>query len=165
MCSPSIECPHTSREISSSSRVILSNPTTQTRNVSLLTLDTTMAKDKLNLSTTSDKYQLLEVYGKKGWTIGHWTVGCISKHRKSAKLPSQYQTLFLVFVFLTFCVFVILCFLSFLGFCNFDFLAFLLFVFLPSHHCDQMSEGSQVSNVTLCAEILKWHSMHSIALH
>ena len=31
-----------------------------------------------------------------------------------------------------------------------------LFVFLSRHHSDQMSEGSQVSKVTLCVRILTW---------
>ena len=31
-----------------------------------------------------------------------------------------------------------------------------LFIFLSRHHSDQMSEGSKVSKVTLCVEILKW---------
>ena len=29
--------------------------------------------------------------------------------------------------------------------------------FFSPHHSDQMSEGSQVSKVTLCVKILKWH--------
>ena len=29
--------------------------------------------------------------------------------------------------------------------------------FFSAHQSDQMSEGSQVSKVTLCVEILKWH--------
>ena len=63
--------------------------------------------------------------------------------------------LFSYFVFLwSFCLFV---FLSFCGL--FVFLFFCLFVFLSWHHSDQMSEGSQVSKVTLCDQILnlKWH--------
>ena len=59
------------------------------------------------------------------------------KHRKSAKRPCL------------FCVFVFLCFV---------FLSFCCFVFLSGYHCDQMSEGSEVSKVTLCVKILKWHS-------
>ena len=30
--------------------------------------------------------------------------------------------------------------------------------FCSAHHCDQMSEESQVSKVTICVEILKWQS-------
>jgi len=46
-----------------------------------------------------------------------------------------------------------------LSFCLFVFLSFCLFVFLSRHHSDQMSEGSEVSKVTLCVEILKWQSV------
>ena len=53
-------------------------------------------------------------------------------------------------VFLCFCVFVFLCF------CLFVFLSFCLMVFLSGHHADQISEGSEVSKVTLCVKILKW---------
>ena len=38
----------------------------------------------------------------------------------------------------------------------FVFLPFCIFVFLSRHHSDQISEGSEVSKVTLCVEILKW---------
>ena len=34
---------------------------------------------------------------------------------------------------------------------------FFLDFFFSAHHPDQMSDGSQVSKVTLCVEILKWH--------
>ena len=44
-------------------------------------------------------------------------------------------------------------------FCLFVFLSFCLSVFLSRHHSDQMSEGSQVSKVTLCVEVLKWRSV------
>ena len=37
------------------------------------------------------------------------------------------------------------------------FLSFCFSVFLSRHHSDQMSEGSQVSKVSLCVKILKWH--------
>ena len=60
---------------------------------------------------------------------------------------------FYLFIFLSFCLFV------FLSFCLFDFLSFCLFVFfvfLSGNHADQMSEGSEVSKVTLCVKILKW---------
>ena len=36
-------------------------------------------------------------------------------------------------------------------------LSFYLCVFLSGHHSDRISEGSQVSNVTLCVQILKCH--------
>ena len=37
------------------------------------------------------------------------------------------------------------------------------FSYLSAHHSDQMSEGSQVSKVTLCVKILKWRSLtHSL---
>ena len=32
-------------------------------------------------------------------------------------------------------------------------------LFFSPHHPDQMSEGSQVSKVTLCVKILKWQSL------
>ena len=47
----------------------------------------------------------------------------------------------------------------FSSFCLFVFLSFYLFVFLFRHHSDQMSEGSEVSKVTLCVETLKWQSL------
>ena len=62
-------------------------------------------------------------------------------------LTSQYQILFLVFVF---------CLLSFVYLSFLSFSLFVLFAFLSGHHADQMSEGSEVSKVTLCVEILKW---------
>ena len=50
-----------------------------------------------------------------------------------------------------------------LSFCLFVFLSFCLFVFSSRHLSDQMSEGYQVSKVTLCVKILKWHSLtHSL---
>ena len=52
-------------------------------------------------------------------------------------LISQYWTLFLVFMLLSFCI----------------------FVFLSRHHSDQMSEGFQMSEATLCVQILKWQSV------
>ena len=30
-------------------------------------------------------------------------------------------------------------------------------LFFSTHHSDQMSDGSQVSKVTICVQILKWH--------
>ena len=38
---------------------------------------------------------------------------------------------------------------------NFNFFQF----FFSPHYPDQMSEGYQVSKVTLCVKILKWHSI------
>ena len=52
-----------------------------------------------------------------------------------------------------------LCLSVFLPFCTFVFLFFCLFVFSSRHSSDQMSEGSQVSKVTLCVKILKWRSV------
>ena len=39
--------------------------------------------------------------------------------------------------------------------------SFLVFVIslLSRHHADQMSEGSEVSKVTLCVKFLKWHPL------
>ena len=34
---------------------------------------------------------------------------------------------------------------------------FVFFVFLSRHHSNQISEGSQVSKVTLCVKIQKWY--------
>ena len=64
-------------------------------------------------------------------------------------------------VFLSLCLFVFLsfCFFVFLSFCPFVFLSFVFLSFLSRHHPDQMSEGSQVSKVTLCVKILKWQSV------
>ena len=45
----------------------------------------------------------------------------------------------------------------FLSFRVFVFLSFCIFVFLSRQPSDQMSEGSEVSKVTLCVKILKWH--------
>ena len=39
------------------------------------------------------------------------------------------------------------------------FLSLCLFVFLSGHRSDQMSEGSQISKVTICVEIPKWQSL------
>ena len=71
-----------------------------------------------------------------------------------AKLNSLFG---LSFVFLLFCLFFYI--QVFLSFCLFVFLSFCLFVFLSRHHSDQMSQWSQVSKVTLCVKILKWHSL------
>ena len=59
-------------------------------------------------------------------------------------------------VFLYFCLFV---FLTSYNFAFLSFLYFFLFVFLSRHHADQMSEGSEVSKVTLCVVIINWHSL------
>ena len=96
-------------------------------------------------------------------------------------LTSQYQIIFLVFlsfyffVFLPFCPFVLFSFcplallsfflfvfLSFCTFRNFCILYFCLFVFSSWHHTDQMSEGSQVSKVTICVKILKWQWLTAV---
>ena len=61
---------------------------------------------------------------------------------------------FSLYVFLSFCLFV---FMSF--FCLFVFYVFLSFSFFVDLSADQVSEGSQVSNVTLCVKIQKWHSV------
>ena len=108
---------------------------------------------------------------------------CINaqKHHKSAKLPWRHNIKlsfcsFGLFLFLSCCVFVFLsfsnfCLFAFLSFCIFVLLPFLsfchvvflslcnfwIFVFLSRHHADQMSEGSQISKVTLCVKIQKWH--------
>ena len=71
-----------------------------------------------------------------------------------------------LFVLLYFCIFIFLYF--FLGFvvllfclfvsCLFVFVSFCLFAsFFSRHFADQMSEGPEVSKVTLCVKILKWH--------
>ena len=39
------------------------------------------------------------------------------------------------------------------------FVFFFLFVFLCGHHIDQISDRPQVSKVTLCFQIIKWHSV------
>ena len=62
------------------------------------------------------------------YIVNAWSSIAKTKHRKSAKLPD------------------ITILNSLFG----------LFVFLSGHHFDQMSEGSQVSKVALCVEILKW---------
>ena len=51
-------------------------------------------------------------------------------------------------------------FFVFLSFCDFDFLNFLSnsFVFLSRHHADQMSEGSQVSKLTVSVK-KNWASL------
>ena len=64
------------------------------------------------------------------------------KHRKSEKLLWHHNSK------LSFCFFFFFFLLVFLSSC--------LFVFLSGHHSDQMSEGSQVSKVTICVNILKW---------
>ena len=64
--------------------------------------------------------------------------------------------LFIFVVFLYFCLFVFLSVCLFCLFVSFVFLSFCLFVFLSfCLDSDQMSEGSQVSKVTLCVKILK----------
>ena len=72
-----------------------------------------------------------------------------------ALLPFCFLVLlsFFPFVLLPFCLFV------FLYFCLFVFLSFCpcLYVFLSRHHSDEMSEGLEVSKVTICVKILKWH--------
>ena len=84
----------------------------------------------------------------------HWeSCQTLWKHRKSAKLPWRPNIRFsfwsLSFVFLSFCLRL--------------FCLFCLFVFLSRHHSDQMSDCSQVSKVTLCVNIQKWHSVtHSL---
>ena len=74
----------------------------------------------------------------------------------------SYILCFCAFVLLCFCVFMFLCFCVFCVFLSFlcflSFLSFWLFVFLSKHHSDQMSEESQVSKITLCVKIQKWHS-------
>ena len=87
-------------------------------------------------------------------------------------LTLQYDTLFLVFVFCLF-VFMSFCIFVFMSFCTFVFFSFFLFLFLSclfvflllvflSFYClsfcflSDMSEGSQVSKVTLCVKIQKW---------
>ena len=64
---------------------------------------------------------------------------------------------FWLFVFLSFYLFIVLFFLSFFVFlscCLFVMLSFCLFVLL--YFCPDMSEGCQVSKVTLCVKVLKW---------
>ena len=56
---------------------------------------------------------------------------------------------FCLFVFLSFCIFYLFVFLPF---CLFVFLSFLSFCLDIT-----MSEGSQISKVTLCVKIQKWH--------
>ena len=77
-------------------------------------------------------------------------------------LTSQYQIVFLVFVFLSFCLFAALLFclfildlFVFLHFCTFAFLIF----FVSSFCLDTtlIDEGYQVSKVNLCVDITKWH--------
>ena len=46
-----------------------------------------------------------------------------------------------------------------LSFCLFVLLSLFLFVILSVHHAVQMSEGSEVSKVSLCVNILKWQSV------
>ena len=64
-----------------------------------------------------------------------------------------------LFDFLTFCLVLFFPFCLFFTICLFVFFPFCLFVFLSWQHSDQMSEGSQVSKVTLCVKILKWQSV------
>ena len=96
------------------------------------------------------------------------------KHRKSAKLPWRHNIKlsfcslsFCLLVFLSFCIFVFssFCLFVFLSFCLFVFLSFCLSVFLSRHHSDQMSEGSEVSKVTLCVKVLKWHPLSHWLTH
>ena len=91
----------------------------------------------------------------------------------NTKLSSWSLSLFLFaffcpFVFLFFCFFLSFCLLSFCLFLFaffvllsffFWFFSFFLIVFLSRHHADQISEGSQVSQVTLCVKIQKWQSV------
>ena len=49
------------------------------------------------------------------------------------------------------------CLFDRLSACLFVFLSFCLYVFLSRHHSDEMSEGLEVSKVTICVKILKWH--------
>ena len=45
------------------------------------------------------------------------------------------------------------------------FFKFFFNLFFSAHHSDQMSEGAQVSKVTLCVKILKWHPLtHSLTM-
>ena len=97
----------------------------------------------------------VHIYGSACVTLRciYCTVCCaVKKTSQECKtaLTSQYWFLFLVFVFLSFCFF------DFLYFCIFVFLSLCLSVILSRHHSDEMSDGSQVSKVTLCVEILKW---------
>ena len=86
------------------------------------------------------------------------------KHRKRAKLPwrrnSKFSFWSLSFIFLSFFLpssLLSFCLFVFLSFCLFVFLSFCLYVFLSRHHSDEMSEGLEVSKVTICVKILKWH--------
>ena len=67
-----------------------------------------------------------------------------------------------LFVFLFFQLFVISSFCPFSSFCLFVFLVLLVFfpffVLLSRHHSDQMSDGSQLSKVTLCVQIVSGSS-------
>ena len=82
----------------------------------------------------------------------------------------SFSSFFSFFSFFLFTLSVILSFrlLSFFSyffkpFCLFAFLSFLsvfcLLVFSSRHHSGLISVGSQVSKVTLCVKILKWHSL------
>ena len=95
--------------------------------------------------------------------------GFLWKHRKSA-LTSQYQTLFLVFVFLSFCHFCLFVFSWFRPFCHFVFVCFCIFVFWSfCWFClfVFMSSWSNVWRVSsfkshyLC-QILKWHPVFEV---
>ena len=57
-----------------------------------------------------------------------------------------------VFLFFDLDVFLSFCLLAFWSFCHFVFLSSCIFIFLSRHHYDQMSEGSEVSKVTLCVK-------------
>ena len=92
----------------------------------------------------------------------------IKKQCKSAKLP--WHHVFLSWIFFVFPVFFyffvsFVLFVFFVSFVLFVFLSFCLFcllvffVFSSRHHSDQMSEGSQVWEVTLCVETQKWQSV------
>ena len=102
---------------------------------------------------------------------GIWT---LLKHRKSAKLPWRHN-IKLSFWSLSFCHFVISSFVAvfvvvvfvvlvfFLHFFKktffFNFVQFFSSSFLPTFYSEQMSEGSEVSKVTLCVKFLKWHPL------
>ena len=83
----------------------------------------------------------------------------IKKYKKKEfKTAFTMRSLFRLFAFcpLVFFSFFLSCCLFFLfSFCFFVLLSFCFFVFLSGHHSDQMSEGSQVSKVNLCVQILK----------
>ena len=81
----------------------------------------------------------------------------ILKNIKECKTGLQ-LVFFFLFIFSAFQLFVsstIFCLFSFLSFTFLIFFTFQLFVY-STFHSVQMSEGSQVSKVTLCVQILKW---------